>query len=73
MAFFDEWKEKWESWSLSVKGAVIGGVLLILVGIGGLFAKKEEAVEESRSRRDDSAGRKDRRQYDARSSHFRRY
>lgn len=46
MAFFDEWKEKWESWSLSVKGAVIGGVLLLLVGAGGLFSKKEEAVEE---------------------------
>ena len=46
MAFFDEWKEKWESWSLSVKGAVIGGVLLLLVGVGGLFSKKEEAVEE---------------------------
>ena len=47
MAFFDEWKEKWESWSLSVKGAVIGGVLLLLVGVGGLFSKKEETVEES--------------------------
>ena len=46
MAFFDEWKEKWESWSLTVKGAVIGGVLLLLVGAGGLFSKKEEAVEE---------------------------
>lgn len=46
MAFFDEWKEKWESWSLSVKGAVIGGILLILVGVGGLFSKKEESVEE---------------------------
>ena len=46
MAFFDEWKEKWESWSLSVKGAVIGGVLLLLVGAGGLFSKKEEAVED---------------------------
>lgn len=46
MAFFDEWKEKWESWSLTVKGAVIGGVLLLLVGIGGLFSKKEEAVED---------------------------
>ena len=46
MAFFDEWKEKWESWSLSVKGAVIGGVLLLLVGVGGLFSKKEEAMEE---------------------------
>lgn len=46
MAFFDEWKEKWESWSLMVKGAVIGGVLLLLVGVGGLFSKKEEAVEE---------------------------
>ena len=46
MAFFDEWKEKWESWSLLVKGAVIGGVLLLLVGVGGLFSKKEEAVEE---------------------------
>ena len=46
MAFFDEWKEKWESWSLSVKGAVIGGVLLLLVGVGSLFPKKEEAVEE---------------------------
>ena len=46
MAFFDEWKEKWESWSVLVKGAVIGGVLLLLVGVGGLFSKKEEAVEE---------------------------
>lgn len=46
MAFFDEWKEKWEAWSLSVKGAVIGGVLLLLVGVGGLFSKKEEPVEE---------------------------
>ena len=46
MAFFDEWKEKWESSSLSVKGAVIGGVLLLLVGAGGLFSKKEEAVED---------------------------
>ena len=46
MAFFDEWKEKWEAWSLLVKGAVIGGVLLLLVGIGGLFSKKEEAVED---------------------------
>lgn len=47
MAFFDEWKEKWESWSLAIKGAVIGGVLLLLVGVGGLLPKKEEAVEES--------------------------
>ena len=47
MAFFDEWKEKWESWSLAVKGAVIGGVLLLLVGVGGLLPKKEEAVEET--------------------------
>ena len=46
MAFFDEWKEKWESWSLAIKSAVIGGVLLLLVGVGGLFSKKEEAVEE---------------------------
>ena len=46
MAFFDEWKEKWESWSLLVKGAIIGGILLLLVGVGGLFSKKEEAVEE---------------------------
>ena len=46
MAFFDEWKEKWESWSLTVKAAVIGGVLLLLVGVGSLFSKKEEAVEE---------------------------
>ena len=46
MAFFDEWKEKWESWSLSAKTAVIGGILLILVGVGGLFSKKEESVEE---------------------------
>lgn len=46
MAFFDEWKEKWESWSLSAKAAVIGGILLILVGVGGLFSKKEESVEE---------------------------
>ena len=45
MAFFDEWKEKWESWSLSAKAAVIGGILLILVGLGGLFSKKEESVE----------------------------
>lgn len=47
MAFFDVWKEKWESWSLAVKGAVIGGVLLLLVGVGGLLPKKEESVEES--------------------------
>ena len=47
MAFFDEWKEKWESWSLAVKGAVIGGVLLLLVGVGGLLPKKEKAVEET--------------------------
>ena len=45
MAFFDEWKEKWESWSLSAKAAVIGGILLILVGVGGLFSKREESVE----------------------------
>ena len=47
MAFFDEWKEKWESWSLSAKAAVIGGVLLILVGVGGLFSKKEVSMEET--------------------------
>ena len=47
MAFFDEWKEKWESWSLSAKGAVIAVVLLLLVAVGGLLPKKEEAVEES--------------------------
>ena len=47
MAFFDEWKEKWESWSLAVKGAVIGGAILLLVGVGGLLPKKEEAVQES--------------------------
>ena len=47
MAFFDEWKEKWESWSLSAKAAVVGGILLILVGVGGLFSKKEESVEET--------------------------
>ena len=47
MAFFDEWKEKWESWSLAIKSAVIGGVLLLLGGVGGLLPKKEEAVEES--------------------------
>lgn len=47
MAFFDEWKEKWESWSLSAKAAVIGGILLILVGLGGLFSKKEESIEET--------------------------
>ena len=45
MAFFDEWKEKWESWSLSAKAAVVGGILLILVGVGGLFSKKEESVK----------------------------
>ncbi|MCP9466782.1 MAG: helix-hairpin-helix domain-containing protein [Candidatus Granulicatella sp. P6S_S16_bin.50.1] len=45
MAFFDEWKEKWESWSLSAKAALIGGILLILVGVGGLFSKREESVE----------------------------
>ena len=47
MTFFDEWKEKWESWSLSAKAAVIGGILLILVGMGSLFSKKEESVEET--------------------------
>ena len=47
MAFFDEWKEKWESWSLSAKAALIGGILLILVGMGSLFSKKEESVEET--------------------------
>lgn len=46
MAFFDEWKEKWESWSLAVKGAVIAVVLLLLVAVSGLLPKKEEAVEE---------------------------
>ena len=45
MAFFDEWKEKWESWSLSAKAAVVGGILLILGGVGGLFSKREESVE----------------------------
>ena len=45
MAFFDEWKEKWESWGLSAKAAVVGGILLILVGVGGLFSKREESVE----------------------------
>lgn len=49
MAFFDEWKEKWESWNLVVKGAVIAGILLLLVGVGGLLPKKEEAVEETES------------------------
>ena len=47
MAFFDEWKEKWESWSLAVKGAVIAVVLLLLVAVSGLLPKKEEAVEET--------------------------
>ena len=47
MAFFDEWKEKWESWSLAVKGAVICGGLLLLVGVGGLLLKKDEVVEET--------------------------
>ena len=47
MAFFDEWKEKWESWSLSAKAALIGGILLILAGMGSLFSKKEESVEET--------------------------
>ena len=45
MGFFDEWKEKWESWSSSAKAAVVGGILLILVGVGGLFSKREESVE----------------------------
>ena len=45
MAFFDEWKEKWKSWSLSAKAAVVGGILLILVGVGGLFSKREESAE----------------------------
>ena len=45
MAFFDEWKEKWESWSLSAKAAVVGGILRILVGVGGLFSKREESGE----------------------------
>ena len=30
---------------MSAKAAVIGGILLILVGVGGLFSKKEESVE----------------------------
>ena len=47
MAFFDEWKDKWESWSLAIKGAVIAVVLLLLVAVGGLLPKKEEAVEET--------------------------
>ena len=47
MAFFDEWKEKWESWSLAVKRAVICGGLLLLVGVGGLLLKKDEVVEET--------------------------
>ena len=47
MAFFDEWKEKWESWRLAVKGAVICGGLLLLVGVGGLLLKKDEVVEET--------------------------
>lgn len=46
MTFFDEWKEKWESWILFVKGAVIAVVLFLLVGVGGLLPKKEESVEE---------------------------
>ena len=40
MAFFDEWKEKWESWSLAVKGAVVGGAIILLVGVCGLLPKK---------------------------------
>ena len=32
---------------MSAKAAVIGGILLILVGVGGLFSKKEESVEET--------------------------
>ena len=73
MAFFDEWKEKWESWSLSAKAAVIGGILLILVGVGGLFSKKRRVRGRNDSGRDDNAGRKDRSQYYARNSHFRGY
>lgn len=72
MAFFDEWKEKWESWSLLAKAAVIGGILLILVGVGGLFSKRRVRGRND-SGRDDNAGRKVRSQYDARNSHFRGY
>ena len=32
---------------MSAKAAVVGGILLILVGVGGLFSKKEESVEET--------------------------
>ena len=32
---------------MSAKAALIGGILLILVGVGGLFSKKEESVEET--------------------------
>ena len=42
MAFFDEWKEKWESWSLAVKGAVVGGAILLLVGVGDCCLKKKK-------------------------------
>ena len=55
MAFFDEWKEKWESWSLAVKGAVIGGVLLLLVSVGGLLPKKKSRGR-NRSGDNDSNG-----------------
>ena len=73
MAFFDEWKEKWKSWSLSAKAAVVGGILLILVGVGGLFSKKRRVRGRNNSGRDDSTGRKDRSQYDTGNSHFRGY
>ena len=69
--FFDEWKEKWESWSLAVKGAVIVGVFLLLVVVGGLLPKKEEVVRRNRSDSDDSAGGENGRKYDAGSGHFR--
>ena len=55
MAFFDEWKEKWESWSLAVKGAVIAVVLLLLVaaieaGATVFLAPDDEITDEMRAR-----------------------
>ncbi len=56
----------------SCQGAVIGGAILLLVGVGGLLLKREEAVEESEAvvtTREVMAEKTERR-YDAKSGHF---